>query len=84
MLQLIGLVGALLILIPFSASQLGRLRTSSVSYQLMNLIGSAILTVVAWIGRQYGFILLEGVWALMCVVGLRRVWDAAHGDTPST
>ena len=73
MLQLISLVGALLILLPFAGSQLGRLSTASVSYQIMNLVGSAVLTGVAIIERQAGFILLEGTWAIVTVVGLARV-----------
>ena len=74
--QIIGIVGALLILLPFAASQLGRLRVMSYSYQLMNFVGAAILTIIAVLERQYGFILLEGVWALMSVVGLSRVRTA--------
>lgn len=41
--QLASVVGALLILLPFAGSQLGRLSTQSVSYQVMNLVGSASL-----------------------------------------
>ena len=77
MLQFAGLLGAFLILIPFAASQLGKMRTSSLSYQLMNLVGSGLLTVVAVIELQYGFILLETVWALMSLVGLSRVLRGA-------
>jgi hypothetical protein len=73
MLQVLSVVGAMLILIPFAASQLGRLRTVSMTYQVMNLIGSSTLTAVAVLESQYGFILLEGVWALMSLVGVRRV-----------
>ena len=73
MLQVISLVGAMLILIPFAASQLGRLRTMTMTYQLMNLVGSSTLTAVALLESQYGFILLEGVWAVMSLVGVRRV-----------
>ncbi|HEX7337564.1 MAG TPA: hypothetical protein VF252_10190 [Gemmatimonadales bacterium] len=73
MLQLISLVGALLILLPFAGSQLGRLSTGSLAYQLMNLIGSALLTGVAVLERQAGFILLEGTWAIVSAVGLARV-----------
>lgn len=71
--QLISLLGALLILLPFAGSQLGRLSTASLSYQLMNLIGSALLTGVAVLERQAGFILLEGTWAIVSAVGLARV-----------
>ena len=74
--QIISPCGALLVLVPFAASQLGRMKTSTLAYQLPNLLGSSALTTVAILERQYGFILLEGVWALMSLVGLGRVWRA--------
>jgi hypothetical protein len=77
MLQVISLLGALLILIPFAAVQIGKLRVMSLAYQLMNLFGAGILTVVAVLESQYGFILLEAVWTLMSVFGLRRAWIGA-------
>ena len=47
MIQTISVTGALLILLPFWGSQLGRLSTRSVAYQILNIIGSGALTVVA-------------------------------------
>lgn len=76
MIQLASLVGAVLILIPFALSQLGRMAVRSLPYQGMNLVGSATLTTVAIIEHQYGFILLEGVWAVMSLVGLASVRKA--------
>jgi hypothetical protein len=73
MIQIVSLAGALLILIPFAATQLHRLAIQSVPYQLLNLIGSAALTTVAITNSQYGFILLEGVWALVSLYGLASV-----------
>jgi hypothetical protein len=79
--QLISVAGAFLILIPFAASQLGRLNPMTWTYQVLNFTGAAALTTVAVLERQYGFIILEGVWAIMSLVGMRRVWLATTAPT---
>jgi hypothetical protein len=73
MTQAVSIAGAILILLPFAASQFGKLGTASLAYQLMNLIGSVALTAVAVLETQYGFILLEGTWAVVSAAGLVRV-----------
>lgn len=68
--QLVQILGALLILAGFVAGQAGVLRVDSRSYLWLNLVGSLLLTVDAWRGRQWGFLLLEGVWAVVSAWGL--------------
>lgn len=68
--QVVQIVGALLILAAFTAVQLERMRPDSRLYLALNLAGSAILAVLAVIGQQWGFVLLEGVWAIVSAWGL--------------
>lgn len=68
--QALQVVGALLILVAFAAAQLGRLDQLSYLYLLLNLVGSAILAYLALETQQWGFVLLETVWALVSLLGL--------------
>ncbi len=71
--QVISIVGALAILLAYAANQFGWTDASNLLYQLANLLGSGILTVVAVIEVQLGFILLEGTWALMSLWGIVQI-----------
>ena len=61
----IQIVGAVLILVGFIASQRGVMSPHSLSYLVLNFVGSAILAVLAAMHSDWGFLLLEGVWALV-------------------
>ena len=71
--QLIEVVGAVLILSGFVLAQLGRLATASLTYLALNLVGSGILAVVAALDGDTGFLLLEGVWAIVSGFGIARL-----------
>ncbi len=68
--QLVQIVGALLILVAFTAAQLGAMDPHSRRYLVLNFVGSLILAVLAWRERQWGFLLLETVWAAVSLWGL--------------
>lgn len=71
--QIVSLLGALLQLVVYALMQLGRLASASYPYQLANVSGSLLMTIVASINREYGFILMEGVWFLTSAYGLTRL-----------
>jgi hypothetical protein len=68
--QLIQVVGALLILAAFAAVQFDRMRPDDRVYLALNLVGSAILAALAYYEHQWGFLLLETVWAIVSGWGL--------------
>jgi hypothetical protein len=80
--QVLQILGALMILVAFGAAQFQRMATTSYAYLILNLVGSAILATLAALGRQWGFLLLEGAWAVVSLVSLvRKAWGkptAAH------
>ena len=51
-------------------------------YLVLNLLGSAILAVLAWYEEQLGFLLLEGVWALVSAWSLLQVLRGARPAAP--
>jgi hypothetical protein len=69
LLQAVSVFGALLVLGGFTANQFGWTDASSLAYQIVNLVGSGILTFVAVVEVQWGFILLEGTWAFVSLWG---------------
>jgi hypothetical protein len=69
-LQTISILGALAILGAYAANQLGWINPSQLSYTGANFVGAAILTVVAIADGQVGFVLLQGAWTLVSLVGM--------------
>ena len=68
--QTVQFAGAILILVAFILGQLRVLRLESYVYLWLNFVGSVVLTADAWHGQQWGFVLLEGVWALVSLWGI--------------
>ena len=78
--QIFQIAGALLILAAFVAAQRGSMSPHSVVYLALNLVGSVVLTGVALHGEDWGFLLLEVVWAIVSAWGLLQVM---RGGTPT-
>ena len=77
--QLVQIVGAVIVLGAFIGNQQFGLASDSVKYLVANAVGTSILAVVAAVGGDLGFLLLEGVWAIVSFVSLARL---RRGGTP--
>jgi hypothetical protein len=78
--QIFQVAGAALILVAYIAAQRNAMSPHSVVYLALNLVGSIVLTGVALHGQDWGFLLLEVVWAAVSGWGL---WKVSRGQTPS-
>lgn len=70
--QLVSFAGALLILAAYIGHQFGHMDSRRPAYNIMNALGSAILAWIALHPFQLGFLVLEGVWAVISVWALVR------------
>lgn len=73
LMQGISIAGALMVLTAFAAHQLQRLHAETYTYQVLNLIGGAMLVSAAIETRQAGLILMEGAWTVISGYGLVRL-----------
>jgi hypothetical protein len=71
--QVVQVIGALLILAGFAGLQLGRISAVSRTYLVLNLVGAIVLAVLAFDEHQWGFLLLETVWAVVSAWSLVQV-----------
>ena len=71
MLQVVQVIGAILVLVGYVLVQSKHWLPHSRANLAVNFLGSASLAVLALLGRQWGFLLLEGVWAVVSANGLR-------------
>jgi hypothetical protein len=70
--QLVSVLGSLLVLVAYVATQFGYLSVKGLAFAYANIVGSGILAVVATLEAQWGFLLLEGAWASVSLVAVMR------------
>ena len=66
----IEIAGAIMILAAFALNQFRGLDRHGYPYLLLNLAGAATLSVLAATHQQWGFLLLQAVWAIVALRGL--------------
>lgn len=81
--DLLQITGALSILVPFILLQGGRVEARSLAYLVPNFAGSGLLAVLAALDRDWGFLLLEVVWALVAAYGILTILFRSSKAVPA-
>lgn len=78
MMQMAGLAAAMMILVAYVGHQMRRMDSNGWLYNALNAVGSGVLTYIALRPFQAGFVVLEGVWMVVSLVALARVWRTSN------
>lgn len=68
--QTVQIVGALLVLAGFLAAQADLVDQRSYRYLVANALGSTAMATTAVLSGDWGFVFLEGIWALVSYGGI--------------
>jgi hypothetical protein len=72
------LVGAALNMGAFALLHFEIAPSSALKYLVPNLVGSIILVITAWFDAQWGFMLLEMFWVVICTHAILARRAARH------
>ena len=74
--QTVQILGALLVISAYLGWKQNQLKLDSAQFLGLNMVGAGILTAVAAVNRDFGFLLLEGMWTWVSARGFRRAIKA--------
>ena len=75
--QVLSGIGAALVLLAYAGHQLRWMSSAGTWYAVLNLVGSALLALVAGMNGLWAYVVLNGVWAAV------SMWSLGHMLTRS-
>ncbi len=72
LIELCGWVGAIMLLIAYSANLLGKVKNDAVIFLVTNIIGSGLLIFNAYANKAYPFIIINVFWFLVSTYQLMK------------
>ena len=70
--DIIGTVGVGLILLAYFCNVFGWLSGKSKLFFLLNIVGAGLACYASWLIPYWPFVILEGTWVLVSIVGLAK------------
>ncbi len=76
MVHVVGGIGTVLVLLAYFLVSNGRLKSASLGFQGMNLVGAALLTVYGFLLFAWASVALNAIWGLIALFAMVRVLRA--------
>ena len=70
----LGFIGVALILLAYFLNVTNKVRNNSYTFILLNLVGASLACIASVLLNYLPFIILEGVWALISLISLVKVY----------
>ena len=74
--EMLGTIGVSMLLVGFFLNLFGLMRRSSLKYVLLNLFGGGLACTASILIEFFPFVILEGTWTVVALVGLGRLLRA--------
>ncbi len=72
--ETLGSIGVSILLIAFFLNMRKLIKTESLLYSILNLIGAGLACYASWLIPYFPFVILEGVWTILSLVAVMKRW----------
>jgi hypothetical protein len=72
--ETLGSIGVSILLIAFFLNMRKLVKTESLLYSILNLLGAGLATYASWLIHYFPFVILEGVWTVLSLVAVMKRW----------
>jgi hypothetical protein len=69
----LGWIGSVAVIAAYALNSLQKIKSNSVSFQLLNLSGAVLLIINSVFKEAYPFTFINTVWAIIAIVSLSRM-----------
>lgn len=74
--DIIGIIGVSLVLLAYFLLNTSRLRSTQVSYLLLNFFGACLILISLYYHWNLASVVIEFCWILISIIGLYRIFKA--------
>ena len=72
--ETLGSICVSILLIAFFLNMRKLVKTESLLYSILNLLGAGLACYASWLIHYFPFVILEGVWTILSLVAVMKRW----------